>query len=134
MRYLSLAVLGKRIKSIKNFLLDSSVPKRKKLLIIFGIIYLISPVDLVPEPVLGFGIIDDAVLWIFILTYLAAELDRYWKNSDDYKEKASHVNPRRAFRGRTVIESTGREVDDEAGPDAGDSGAPDDSARQDCGQ
>ena len=61
MRYLSFAILGKRIRSIKKFLLDPSVPKRKKLLIIFGIIYLIMPIDVIPEPVLGFGFIDDIV-------------------------------------------------------------------------
>ena len=93
MRYLSFAILGKRIRSIKKFLLDPSVPKRKKLLIIFGIIYLIMPIDVIPEPVLGFGFIDDIVLWLFILTHLSDELDKYWKTSDEGQEKASHVDP-----------------------------------------
>ena len=114
MRYLSFAILGKRIRSIKKFLLDPSVPKRKKLLIIFGIIYLIMPIDVIPEPVLGFGFIDDIVLWLFILTHLSDELDKYWKTSDEGQEKASHVDPEKAFRGKTIIDSTGRVIDDVA--------------------
>ena len=114
MRYLSFAILGKRIRSIKKFLLDPSVPKRKKLLIIFGIIYLIMPIDVIPEPVLGFGFIDDIVLWLFILTHLSDELDKYWKTSDEGQEKSSHVDPEKAFRGKTIIDSTGRVVDDTA--------------------
>lgn len=118
MRYLSFAILGKRIKSIKKFLLDPSVPKRKKLLIIFGIIYLIAPIDIIPEPVLGFGLIDDVILWLFILTYLSDELDKYWKESDEGQEKASHVDPEKAFKGKTIIDGTGVEVDDHADDDA----------------
>lgn len=112
MRYLSFAVLGKRIRSIKKFLLDSSVPKRKKLLIIFGIIYLIAPIDIIPEPVLGFGIIDDIVLWIFILTCLAGELDKYWKESEYGTDEEAKVNAKKAFKGKTIIEGSGEEIDD----------------------
>lgn len=118
MRYLSFAVLGKRIRSVKKFLLDPSVPKRKKLLIIFGIIYLIAPIDIIPEPVLGFGLIDDIILWLFILTYLSDELDKYWKESDEGQEKASHVDPEKAFKGKTIIDSTGVEVDDSTSGEA----------------
>lgn len=55
MQFVSFAVLGKRIKSIKALLKDPNVPKRKKFLVIFGIIYLLMPIDLIPAPVLIFG-------------------------------------------------------------------------------
>ena len=61
MQFVSFAVLGKRIKSIKALLKDPNVPKRKKFLVIFGIIYLLMPIDLIPAPVLIFGFIDDIV-------------------------------------------------------------------------
>ncbi len=121
MRYLSFAILGKRIRSIKKFLLDPSVPKRKKLLIIFGIIYLIAPIDIIPEPVLGFGLIDDIILWLFILTHLSDELDKYWKESDEGQEKASHVDPEKAFKGKIIIDGTGVEIDDSIDSDAAES-------------
>ena len=41
MQFISLTVLIRRIKSIKSFLKDPKVPKRRKLLVIFGIIYLL---------------------------------------------------------------------------------------------
>ena len=47
MQFVSFAVLGKRIKSIKALLKDPNVPKRKKFLVIFGIIYLLMPIDLI---------------------------------------------------------------------------------------
>jgi uncharacterized membrane protein YkvA (DUF1232 family) len=57
---------------------DKTVPKRKKALVIFGIIYLFLPVDLIPPVLFPFGFIDDLVLWIFILYTLKETLDTYW--------------------------------------------------------
>ncbi len=107
MKYASWVVLGKRIKSIKAFLMDSNVPKRKKFLIIFGIIYLILPIDIVPEPVFLAGIIDDLLLWIFILVHLKDELDKYWKNSDN------DFSPQRDLKGKIIVESSAEEYDAE---------------------
>ena len=100
MQFVSFAVLGKRIKSIKALLKDPNVPKRKKLLVIFGIIYLIMPIDLIPAPVLIFGLADDLVLWLFILTHLSDELDKYWKEKDE------SFSPERDLKDKVIIEST----------------------------
>ena len=113
MRYLTFAVLGKRIKSIRKMMKDPEVPKRKKLLIVFGIIYLLMPIDLIPVVVLGFGIIDDIVLWLFILTHLSDELDKYWKESEYGPVEEAAVNARKAFRGKQIIETTGQVVETE---------------------
>ena len=77
MRFLWFAVLGRRIRAIPSFLKDKTVPMRKKALVVFGLIYLILPVDLIPPVIPVFGFLDDAVLWLFILYYLREELDRY---------------------------------------------------------
>lgn len=114
MRYLSLAILGKRIRYLRKFLFDSAVPKRKKLLVIFGIIYLLAPIDLVPEVVLGFGFIDDIVLWLFILNYLAGELDSYWREAENGPREEAAVNARKAFKGKVIINSTGSQVDEDS--------------------
>lgn len=103
MQFVSFAVLGKRIKSIKALLKDPNVPKRKKLLVIFGIIYLIMPIDLIPAPVLIFGLADDLVLWLFILTHLSDELDKYWKEKDE------SFSPERDLKDKVIIESTAQE-------------------------
>ena len=111
MQFVSFAVLGKRIKSIKALLKDPTVPKRKKFLVIFGIIYLLMPIDLIPAPVLLFGIVDDLVLWLFILTHLKDELDSYWKDSDESFSAGEDL------KGKTIIETTAEEseADEEAG-------------------
>jgi uncharacterized membrane protein YkvA (DUF1232 family) len=57
---------------------DKTVPKRKKALVIFGIIYLFLPVDLIPPVLFPFGFVDDLVLWIWILYTLKETLDTYW--------------------------------------------------------
>lgn len=67
----------KRASTAIKYLLDSNVPFSKKIWIILGLIYLISPIDLLPEPILGFGIIDDIVLIMYILAKLAKDLDEY---------------------------------------------------------
>ncbi|QIB26627.1 YkvA family protein [Caloranaerobacter azorensis] len=67
----------KRASIAIKYLLDSNVPFSKKIWIILGLIYLISPIDLLPEPILGFGIIDDIVLILYILAKLADDLDEY---------------------------------------------------------
>jgi uncharacterized membrane protein YkvA (DUF1232 family) len=86
---------------------DPETPKKKKFLIIFGIIYLLSPIDLVPEPVFGVGFIDDIILWVFLITYLGASLDKY--------EEAEPLprRRRRKFEGKDVYEAEGRVVEDE---------------------
>lgn len=52
-------------------------PRRLKLLTVVSIIYLISPIDLVPDiiPVLGFA--DDIALLIGTFTMLLGEIEKY---------------------------------------------------------
>ena len=73
MQFISFRVLFRRIKAISSMMKDRSVPKRKKALVIFGILYLFMPLDLIPP----FGFLDDLILWIWILFHLKDTLDRY---------------------------------------------------------
>ena len=67
MQFISFRVLSKRIKAILSMMKDKTVPKRKKLLIVLGIIYLFLPIDLIPPVLFPFGFLDDLVLWIWII-------------------------------------------------------------------
>ena len=60
-----------------KYLFDGEIPFRKKLWVLFGLIYLISPIDLIPAPVLGLSIIDDLVLITFIINKMSSDLDKY---------------------------------------------------------
>ncbi|TCO79349.1 YkvA family protein [Marinisporobacter balticus] len=71
--------LFKRISVIHKLIKDPNVAFYKKIMVISGLIYFISPIDLVPEIVLGFGFIDDAVLILYIVSKISDELDRYIK-------------------------------------------------------
>lgn len=115
MQFLGIQVLIKRIKAIRFMMADKSVPKRKKALIIFGIIYLVLPVDLIPPILFPIAWVDDLILWILILWYLSSELDKYWTGgkSKDFSKK---------YRGKTFVDDVEYEVNDDdkkgEGPDA----------------
>ena len=112
MQFISIAVLIKRIKALKAFLSDKSASKWKKVVIVFGIIYLLSPIDLIPAHILGFSIIDDLVLWAIILSWLGEELDRYWM---DVNPVVGDAKIRKDIRGKKIFESSAEEVDDAEG-------------------
>ncbi len=105
MQFIFLQVLLKRIKAIKHFLKDKGVPLRKKIIILMGILYFLMPVDLIPEPILIFGVVDDIVLWTFIIWYLKDELDKYWIETDP-------VKPTVKFRDKNIIDNVNFEVED----------------------
>lgn len=71
-----MSVLKRLIIAFK-FLLDKKVPLKSKLWILVPLIYLISPIDLIPDPVLGFGIVDDLVLISFLIHKISEKLNEY---------------------------------------------------------
>lgn len=103
MQFIFLRTLLRRIRAIPAFLRDKTVPKRKKLIIVLGILYFLTPIDLIPAPVLIFGFMDDLVLWGFIIWYLKTELDRYWLGEKE-------VKPEERFRGKKIIDDVHFEV------------------------
>ncbi len=106
MQFLGFQMLIKRIKAIRFMMSDKSVPKRKKALIVFGIIYLFLPIDLIPPILFPIAWVDDFLLWWFILWYLSKELDKYWYGGKpkDFSKK---------YRGKTFVNDVEYEVDEE---------------------
>jgi len=93
MQFITFQVLFNRIKAISAMMKDKRVPKRKKLLVIVGIIYLLSPFTLVPPVLFPVRHVDGIILCIWILWHLRDTLDTYWKGekvldlSKKYKKK-----------------------------------------------
>ncbi len=89
MQFLGLHSIFKRMKAIPFMMADKNVPKRKKAWVVFGVIYLFLPVDLIPPILFPFGFLDDLVLWIFILYHLRETLDTYWlgEKAQNYSKK-----------------------------------------------
>ncbi|MFA7549746.1 MAG: DUF1232 domain-containing protein [Sedimentibacter sp.] len=67
-----------RILFIIKFLFDKNIPMREKWWVIIPVIYILSPADLIPEPVLGFGIVDDLVILGLLLTIVYDKIKKYY--------------------------------------------------------
>lgn len=95
-RWLIFPLLMAELKSIINMMKDKKAPKRYKAVVILGLIYLFSPVDLIPAPVLGLSIIDDVAIWGAILAYIKEPLSAY---------KGDPISPKdRKYKGKKVVE------------------------------
>jgi uncharacterized membrane protein YkvA (DUF1232 family) len=68
---------------------DSEIPKNKKIKLVAGIAYFISPIDLLPEMFLGpVGYLDDVAVAAYILNDLINEVDaqivrKHWAGEQD---------------------------------------------------
>lgn len=75
-----------RFYIIIKFLLDKSIPLKEKWWVIIPLIYIVSPADLIPAPVLGFSIIDDAVVLAFLLSIASGKTKKYYnEHGAEYK-------------------------------------------------
>lgn len=107
MQFISFTVLVKRIKAIKWMMKDKTVPKRKKALVVFGVIYLLWPFDLIPLLVPVLGMMDDLVLWLYILISLKDELDKYGNRETEAPAD------KKKYDGKNIIDGVNFEVWDE---------------------
>ena len=59
------------------------IPTRSVVMIIATILYFVSPIDMVPDFIIGFGIIDDAAVIGFTLKQISTDLEKYqiWKST-----------------------------------------------------
>ena len=64
------------------------IPKGSIIMIIATIIYFVSPVDLVPDFIVGFGLIDDAAVIGFAIKQITKDLEKFkiWKSSQKIEE------------------------------------------------
>jgi uncharacterized membrane protein YkvA (DUF1232 family) len=69
-----------RVLFILKFLFDKNVPLKEKWWVIIPLIYILSPADLIPAPILGFSIVDDLVMLCFLLTKVYDKTKRYYDN------------------------------------------------------
>lgn len=87
--YFGMKTLVKRIKAIRFMMVDKKVSIWKKILVVFGIAYIIMPIELLPDFFLPVGFLDDIILWGCILYYLRETLDEYWlgEKTKDFSKK-----------------------------------------------
>lgn len=82
----------KKINVLISLLNDNTYKLKERLkalvFIIISFIYFISPIDLVPEIVLGFGFLDD----LTVLAFLLLSMDDIISNYEIYKNKSIKEN------------------------------------------
>lgn len=68
------------------------IPWPSLLSIIATIIYFVTPLDLIPDFLLAFGLLDDAALIGWILTSLKGDIDRFvdWERTQAGEDDAGH--------------------------------------------
>jgi uncharacterized membrane protein YkvA (DUF1232 family) len=106
MQFISWRIIAKRIKAIRFMMADKTVPKRKKLLIVAGIVYLFLPFDIIPPVLFPFGWVDDLIVWLWIIWHLRDTLDRYWMGEEA-------VDPAEKYKGKKIIDAANFKVEDE---------------------
>ena len=104
MQFLSFRFIINRVKAISSMMKAKTVPKSKKALVLFGLIYLVLPVDIIPPVLFPFGFLDDLVLWIWIIWHLKDTLDQYWvgEKTVDYSKD---------FKSENLVEGVDYKVD-----------------------
>ncbi len=85
---------------------DKSVSLWKKVLVVFGIIYLISPIDALPAVAFPLSLLDDVGLWLLILYLLRNTLDKYWDGN-------KIIDFRKKFDDKNIVEGVEFNVEDE---------------------
>lgn len=80
-----------RLRLIFKFLFDKNIPLKEKWWVILPLAYILSPVDLIPAPILGFSIIDDAVMIVFLLTVVADKTAKYYGYNVTNKENNENI-------------------------------------------
>ena len=103
MQFIAFQVLIKRIKAISFMMGDKRVPKRKKLLVVLGVLYLFSPFRLIPPVLFPVRYVDSIIIWIWILWYLRDTLDAYWQGD-------KVVDLSKKYKNRQIIEDVDFEV------------------------
>lgn len=84
-----LTLLWERIRLLISLVKDwfngeyMAISKKSLILILTGLIYFVSPIDLIPDFIVGLGLFDDAAILGFIINQLDKELRAYksWKEN-----------------------------------------------------
>jgi uncharacterized membrane protein YkvA (DUF1232 family) len=65
------------------------IPTKSILSVIAALLYFVSPIDAIPDFLLGFGFIDDAAIIAFTVRQISKDLDSFkqWKENNGQEKK-----------------------------------------------
>jgi len=99
----------KRVGVLHKYIFDPNVSFMRKIIVAAMIFYVFSPLDLLPDPILGFGFIDDAFIAIYVITKISDELDKYINSIENIKKNNKVIN----INKDKVIDNVDYKIDDE---------------------
>lgn len=84
----AILVLPNVAKLLARVLRDHRVPIRRKVLTAVALVYIVSPIDLIPDFIFGIGLLDDIVLAAVALDHLldgagSEIITEHWDGSQD---------------------------------------------------
>jgi uncharacterized membrane protein YkvA (DUF1232 family) len=84
----ALRIVPDILRLVRGLVADRSVPRGVRVALVVLVVWLISPIDLVPEFLPVIGPLDDVVVAVLVLRYVrrrlgAEELRRRWPGTDD---------------------------------------------------
>ena len=76
------------LRLVRDLLADAAVPASVRLLLVFLLAWLVSPIDLIPEFIPVLGPLDDVVVAVIVLRYVRRrlgedDLRRRWRGTPD---------------------------------------------------
>jgi uncharacterized membrane protein YkvA (DUF1232 family) len=76
------------LRLLKRLITDKTVPKAVRIWVVILLVYLVSPIDIIPDfiPVIGFA--DDAIITAVVLRYIVRKagtdsLEKHWPGTPD---------------------------------------------------
>ncbi|MDM8533451.1 DUF1232 domain-containing protein [Clostridiaceae bacterium HSG29] len=85
-KFLGLKSLA-NIRYLPKFFFDTKISFYEKLESLIYIVLIVSPIDIIPEYILGVGVIDDAIILVIFMNRILTNLDKYknetMKNEDN---------------------------------------------------
>ncbi|MGM0501396.1 MAG: YkvA family protein [Bacillota bacterium] len=87
-KFQKLKSLVKNIKLAYSYIKDPNVSIFNKGLVVVPLIYIISPVDLINDYLLGIGWLDDTLIALLMWGYLLKKLEKYKSKSDNKEQKS----------------------------------------------
>lgn len=84
----AILVLPNVVKLLGRIVRDRRVPMRRKVLAAAALVYIVSPIDVIPDVIFGIGWLDDIVLAAVVLQHLLAGagaeiVAEHWDGSQD---------------------------------------------------
>ncbi|MGM0805900.1 MAG: YkvA family protein [Bacillota bacterium] len=94
-----LSNLGSQVKALVRMVKSykrgdyRDVSKKSLLLVVAGLLYFVSPIDAVPDFLIGAGLLDDATVLAFIFSTLSTEIEAFQTWEEEKEEEDKYIKP-----------------------------------------